>query len=680
VSAIPAATWLPPAVRAAPDEPGGQPLLLDALLAAVDRQRALLEADIDQLWDDFFIESCAEWAIPYIAALVGLSSDAGRAEVATAVALRRRKGTPAALEELAEVLTGWTARAVEGWQVTLWAQRIGHPPPPRAAAIDLRDRSRHRLGTPFEPAHRSVTPSRRYSPRAATALLWPWQLRSYHFVQARSLGDRRYALHPLDVEAPLYVRPAPRGPAGDAPRTRSELDVPVRATYRVLEALGAIHYGTRWRLAAEHPLLAPGATAPPLIALSAGNVPVPASSLRFGSVPSGSPAPDPPAADEVVVDLARARVLVGTSFDQGIRATFHRPVSGRLGALAGDAPADLAARVVVNVDRDAPLSATVVRTIEAAFARAEQLCQADPELRAEDSVPGRPDVEIRLATSDRLPAPPPQTFTPKLPRWRMVAPALLTPALDGALSLDLDGACVTLEGFYLRGELELGANMAGVELVNLTMNPLAGRSVLVSAQAWELALSARRCLLGPIRADLGALPIRLTDCVVDGRGLALTGCGDPGPAPAAVAALAARDRFAPAFVAEGVTFAGRVSAETADAIDCVFAAGVEVVRQSEGCLRHCYIGPEALPHPTTYRCLTQPAPRFVSERFEAGGYYALELETEHPLLSAASDGGEIGAYHHARRAAGMDRLRRHIDEYVPLGLRAEVAQAPWEER
>lgn len=676
MSAVRAADWLPGALRDAPAEPPAQPRLLDALLSAIDRQRALLEDDIDQVYEDFFIESCAEWAIPYIAALVGLPADAGRAEVASAVALRRRKGTPAALEDLAEVLTGWTALAVEGWQVTLWAQRLGHPPPPRAAAVDLRSRARHRLGTPFEPARRCVTPSGRWNPRTATALLWPWQLRTLRAAQATAIGDRRYTLHPLGVDAPLYVRPRPRALAT---RTASQLDAPLRAGYRVLESLGDVEYGDRWRLGPEHPLLAGAPDAPPLISLTAGNAPVPPEALRFGSVPGGA-APPAPAADEVVVDLARGRVHVGDGFAAGIRATFHRPVSGRLGALAGDAPADVGARVVVTVDRDATPSAFVVTTIEAAIDRAEQLCQDDPELRPEDSLPGRPDVEIRLATSDRLPPPAPVAFAPKLPRWRIVAPALLTPTIGGTLALDLEGACVTLEGVYLRGDLELGAGLAGVELVNLTMNPVAGRAVLVSPDAWGLALGARRCLLGPVRADLAALPIRLTDCVVDGHGLGLAGCGDPVPGGAATAAIDARERFAPGLVADGVTFAGPVSAETAQAVDCVFVDGVEVVRGGEGCLRHCYVGPEPLPRPTTYRCLTEPVPRFVSERFEAGGYYALDLETDQPLLTAASDGGEVGAYHHARRAAGLNRLRRRIHEFVPLGLRAEVEMAPWEER
>ena len=46
-----------------------------------------------------------------------------------------RKGTPAALEDFGFVVTGLTVRVHEGWQHTVWVQRLGHPPPPRVAAL-----------------------------------------------------------------------------------------------------------------------------------------------------------------------------------------------------------------------------------------------------------------------------------------------------------------------------------------------------------------------------------------------------------------------------------------------------------------------------------------------------------------------------------------------------------------
>ncbi len=131
----PSADWLPLAVRDVPAEHPDAPRLLDALLAAVDRQRELLSADVEQVWEDFFVESCADWAVPYIGELLGLPPEAERREVATAIALRRRKGTPTALEDFAEVVTGFTALVREGWQTTLWAPAA---PPSTSTAGGLR--------------------------------------------------------------------------------------------------------------------------------------------------------------------------------------------------------------------------------------------------------------------------------------------------------------------------------------------------------------------------------------------------------------------------------------------------------------------------------------------------------------------------------------------------------------
>ena len=50
------------------------------------------------------------------------------------------------------------------------------------------------------------------------------------------------------------------------------------------------------------------------------------------------------------------------------------------------------------------------------------------------------------------------------------------------------------------------------------------------------------------------------------------------------------------------------------------------------------------------------------------------------MLTAASDGGEVGAYHRAGRAALIRRFAERVDEFVPLGLRASVDVAEWEER
>jgi hypothetical protein len=98
---------------------------LQSLLMLVEEQIAAVAYDLDQLYDDQFIETCAPWVIPYIGDLIGYQSVKGisaavdnpRAEVAETISLRRRKGTVLVMEQLARDVTGWGAHAVEFFRV-----------------------------------------------------------------------------------------------------------------------------------------------------------------------------------------------------------------------------------------------------------------------------------------------------------------------------------------------------------------------------------------------------------------------------------------------------------------------------------------------------------------------------------------------------------------------------------
>ena len=72
---------------------------LQSLLMLVEEQMAIVAEDLNQLYDDQFIETCAEWVIPYIGDLIGYQSinsissavDSPRAEVASTISFRRRR-------------------------------------------------------------------------------------------------------------------------------------------------------------------------------------------------------------------------------------------------------------------------------------------------------------------------------------------------------------------------------------------------------------------------------------------------------------------------------------------------------------------------------------------------------------------------------------------------------------
>ncbi len=163
-------------VRDAEQSPPGQ---LKAYLGAVEKAFGALHGDLSRLYDDLFIDTCDDWVIAYIGDLLGNSPLKGeartlRADVADTIALRRRKGTLAAIDRLAANLTGWACRAVElrvnlGWTQHLNHQRpdAGGQPPyadarelqhprwgstPRGGTVPIRSPSALKLlGTPFDP-------------------------------------------------------------------------------------------------------------------------------------------------------------------------------------------------------------------------------------------------------------------------------------------------------------------------------------------------------------------------------------------------------------------------------------------------------------------------------------------------------------------------------------------------
>src|SRR5262249_17986428 len=93
---------------------------LRALLSLIQEQYDAVEGDIDGLYEDWFIETCQEWVVPYIGDLLGVQSlypvspgtYSARAYVAHTLGYRRRKGTAAMIEQLALDVTGWPARVV----------------------------------------------------------------------------------------------------------------------------------------------------------------------------------------------------------------------------------------------------------------------------------------------------------------------------------------------------------------------------------------------------------------------------------------------------------------------------------------------------------------------------------------------------------------------------------------
>lgn len=126
---------------------------LEALMGLLGEELAVVERDLDQLYDNYFIESCEPWVIPYIGALIGArpmrSFGAGevglRSYVANTLGYRQAKGTAAAIEQIARDVTGWPVVAVEFFQRLIWSQHVNHVRPGALGTASIRDAEAARL-------------------------------------------------------------------------------------------------------------------------------------------------------------------------------------------------------------------------------------------------------------------------------------------------------------------------------------------------------------------------------------------------------------------------------------------------------------------------------------------------------------------------------------------------------
>ena len=218
-----------PAVYRVRDEQQGKPL--HALVSLIAQELEALEENIEQLYDDQFIETCEEWVAPYIGDLIGYRPLHGvaaavaspRAEVANTIAYRRRKGTAAMLEQLARDVTDWPARAVEFFEQLATTQYMNHVRLHAPATADLRSTPRMlQAGGPFNAVAHTAEMRRPESRRGAlqhserrpvpvAAAAVPLEQRAAH---SRSRRCERPQV-PLQ---PAGSRPAAVPPAGDRNR------------------------------------------------------------------------------------------------------------------------------------------------------------------------------------------------------------------------------------------------------------------------------------------------------------------------------------------------------------------------------------------------------------------------------------------------------------------------------
>lgn len=676
---------------------------LRALLGVLDEVRARLQADIEGLYEDWFIETCAEWAIPYIADLLDARMNlpigetgvySQRAYVANTIGYRRRKGTPGALEDLGRDVSGWPVAAVEFFHRLSWTQNLNHlrilpaanPPPgptgrlhpPSATWVGtfhIRDAiACAEVGRPFDVASRTVDVRPLSQTQGWYGIrnvgLFVWRLQSYPL---RGIHPRRsgvyadgFHFNAAGLPAPLYTNPRKQA---DGQR------VDKRACPEVLEGVQLLrrpaeYYGTE----AEHSF-----------ALFAGTERDPARLISHPFCKDLS-SWDPPPPGRVAVDpkLGRIAFAPGESPADGLCADYHYAFSGDLGGgpyerrdtLVDALATDFAATVAQDGSAD-------FSTIGAALAAWDQTANARAVITIADSASYR---EVDLTVSP-------------LERSRLVLQAAngerpflrLEDGAGGVGVLSVEGgagteAVLELDGLLIEGGIEVAAgSLRDLELRHATLIPgrAAGEdgiarhpalpSVTFAADDIEHCISLYRAICGPVRIDENGGRLEAEDSILD----------SPGDEPAYASGDLRLLR---------TTVFGAISARQADLVsESILAGGLRAARKQAGCVRYSWVDDLVSRTPRRFRCQPEHAlelrrqgpeglgaedearirarikPRFVRRRYGQPAYAQLDLTTPEEITRGSEAGTEMGAFEHLKQAHRLDNIVARAREYSPAG-------------
>jgi hypothetical protein len=646
-----------PAVYRLRDELQGGPLR--ELLAVVAEQVNVLEDDIARLYDNWFIETCDNWVVPYLGDLVGYLpvAEAGvlapRREVADTIGFRRRKGTLALLEELAAAVAGWPARAVETYTLLGWTQHLDHQRPTRGQHVDLRSTERlDRLEGPFADLAHRVDVRRPSSHRARgrfnvpSVALWLWRLGSYPVTRAPAAciereGTNCYTFSVLGNDTPLVNRPVPEP---DPTTIAEETNLPVLIRRRAFE-----------RRLSERPLVA--------VASPAYYGPGKSVAVEVGDWPRRGRGGPIPAEDVIPADLSdwhayqapRGKVLLDPERGRLVFAPGQAPkrvlVSYRYGF-----PADLGGgeyRRPVSQPaqarhyrvRQRDTGPGEFRTIQDAYARwrddkqhpdpggpvprAAVLEVADSGVYEErlvfDLDPGE-SLQLRSAPGSRP--------VLRLLDYRVDQPDPFTVGGGAASRFTLDGFLVTGRGIQVVGAAtdDEGSTTEGEpaadagELCDVTIR----HTTLVPG--WELdcdcapgrpdepslTLNDSRARVIVEHSIIGSIQVRADERARDPAPLSLSDSILDATSPTGLA-LSSEDGHT-AFVELRVarcTVIGEVAVHAiALAENSIFTSPVRVARRQVGCVRCCYV-PDGSRTPRGYRCQPDTAAEDAADEVRA---------------------------------------------------------------
>lgn len=724
---------LPAVYRARDEAQRGQ---LRTLLRVLEGALGELEDDVEQLYDNWYVETAQEWVVPYIGDLLdvgvlhpieaGARAYSHRAYVANTIAYRRRKGTPGVLEDLARDITGWAAQVVEFFTVLATTQHLNHQRPANVRTPDLRDATRLGLvDSPFDRTPHTAEARRIASGRGRYGVpnvgLFLWRLGAYPITRAPAAaagaGGASFRFSQLGQDLALFNLPR-----SDVEVDEARVPAPLRRRALYDELDGARRAAAR----AEAARLVYFAD-PPVLSVVVDGEPVDPLEIAVCDLSEWRRLPATLAYEtadggerefpiRVGVDPELGRLVLprprhrpaGPPPRHRVEVSYHFGAAGELGGGFYDRRETLpevGERGLVTIGADRELEREVcapgIRATRitrgpgddwVTYARGRPLDLVLGELPGGRSVIELTDSETYRAGGREAPAggirPPirplsaPAGSDVEIRAADRERPHLRIPR---RWRTELgDGARLGVNGLLVSGgglEVVAGSN-ARLALAHLTLVP--GHLLRVGGTPRRPAEPSIRLAGGE-----GPLTLSMTRCItgrisapwpagsVEVEDSVIDGRGAPGEALAAGTAR----------VAYSTVLGGTAATVLDRASDSIFTGPVNVERRQQGCVRYSYL-PSASRAPRRYRCVPSAptwataqeqiaadlaaAPVFGSTRFGDPGYAQLAPRTPDAVRRGSSDEGEMGVFHHLEQPKREANLRAALDEYLRFGLEAGV--------
>ena len=702
---------------------------LQALYAVLAGQLGIVEDNIQQLYDDQFIETCAPWVIPYIGDLIGYNSIyevAGaafdtRAEVANTIGYRRRKGTLLALEQIASDISGRPALAVEEFRRLITTESMRLVRPRHASTFNLRHTSAlDRLNTAFDPASRTID-VRRIAPRLRIAsdpdsapldislhgpgrsnipdiAIHLWRLKSREITNAPAfpVGNGRYMFSPLGANVPLFSLPPARASFAG-----------VTGRINVPEPIDRIEFARSLRDPSAAQFY--GATAS--ILLIADDTPVSASQIVCANLSDRSPGTwcsVPPGRIAIDPELGRIAFAPDLPRPQSLRVEYSYGSAAEIGGGPYDRSAALSNLNPSQASYFAVIG-TSAPTLESAIGDWNALVAVTPNSTGIIVLPDFEQFAIDLTGPSAIQLPAGSNLT--------LASGQPIPA-GGPFDVLWNRSCVTLtgnveviassaslqsmgeglaagqllvNGIWIAGQLYISGGAATVQVVDSTLvpgvaltaagDPVSPGDPSISVTAAEVNLTILRSITGPLAADAGG-STRVCSSIVDATSRCCVAYAAPDLASAG-ADLHIEDS----------TVIGKVHTRTFPlASNTIFyahrprrdpwAAAVWASRRQTGCVRFCSLPFDSIT-PRRYQCLPTDsaseaalAPRFVTLRFGQPGYALLSGDVPLAVWRGADNGSQMGVFYQIQETEAVRNVQLRAPEYLPVTLESGIFLHP----